>query len=81
MQTAKTTSMPNNSKSYQDEGFGALFGYPISHSLAPFVHQLVFDSLGLQWNFSLFESKDMDQFLKMIKDPRCYGSNLQQARI
>jgi quinate dehydrogenase len=65
--------MAPNSESKQNEGMGVLFGYPIAHSLSPLMHQTVFDSLDMHWNFSLMESKDMDQFLKVIKDPRCFG--------
>lgn len=55
------------------EKHGYLFGYPIAHSYSPFLHNSVFDALGLQWGFSLLESTDMNQFLRLIKDPRLYG--------
>ncbi|QDS75691.1 hypothetical protein FKW77_007775 [Venturia effusa] len=62
------------SNSPQSDGVGVLFGYPIAHSLSPLLHQTIYDTLGLNWNFSLFESMDMPQFLEFIRDPRCFGS-------
>ncbi|KAF2431289.1 shikimate/quinate 5-dehydrogenase [Tothia fuscella] len=61
-------------RTQQEQGKGVLFGYPISHSLAPYLHQTVFDSLNLSWSFSLLESRDMAQFLDLLKSPNCYGS-------
>jgi quinate dehydrogenase len=66
--------MSSVSKSSQSEGVGVLFGYPIAHSLSPLLHQTIYNALGLKWDFSLFESLDMPQFLEFIKDPRCFGA-------
>lgn len=57
----------------QFERHGYLFGYPIAHSYSPLLHNTVFQQLGLPWGFSLLESTDMDQFLRLIKDPRLFG--------
>jgi quinate dehydrogenase len=65
--------MAPHTETKQSKGLGVLFGYPISHSLSPLLHQTVFDSFNNDWNFSLLESKDMDQFLQILKDPRCFG--------
>jgi quinate dehydrogenase len=54
-------------------GIGVLFGDPIKHSFSPFLHQTVLDALGQGWDFSLFESKDIEAFLEILRDPRCYG--------
>ncbi|KAF1987018.1 shikimate dehydrogenase substrate binding domain-containing protein [Aulographum hederae CBS 113979] len=54
--------------------FGHLFGYPIKHSLSPLMHNTIFQNIGLNWHYSLLESLDMSQFLKLTKDPNFYGS-------
>ncbi|KAF7188708.1 Quinate dehydrogenase [Pseudocercospora fuligena] len=56
------------------ERHGYLFGYPIAHSYSPYLHNTVFEELGLPWGFRLLESTDMSQFLTLLKDPRLYGS-------
>jgi len=56
------------------EGQGCLFGYPVAHSLSPLLHQTIFDSLGFNWKFSFLESKDIQEFLQFIRDPKCYGA-------
>lgn len=66
-------NMSTVSKSPQSEKVGVLFGCPIAHSLSPLLHQTIYDTLGLKWDFSLFESMDMPQFLDFIRDPRCFG--------
>lgn len=55
------------------ERFGFLFGYPIAHSLSPLLHQTVFQNLGLNWDYFPLPSTDVDSFLKLVRDPRCYG--------
>ena len=55
------------------EGINYLFGYPISHSMSPLLHQTIYKALNLPWRQSLFESKDMDKFLQLTKDPRFFG--------
>lgn len=51
-----------------------LFGYPISHSLAPLAHQAVFDYLSMNWTYLLHESLDITSFLRLLRDPKCIGS-------
>ncbi|SMR45758.1 unnamed protein product [Zymoseptoria tritici ST99CH_1A5] len=58
----------------QYERHGYLFGYPIAHSYSPYLHNTVFQQLGINWGFELLESTDMSLFLKLIKDQRLYGS-------
>jgi quinate dehydrogenase len=58
----------------QRAGVGVLFGYPIAHSLSPLLHTTIYNALGLDWHFSLLESRDMPQFLEFIRDPRCFGA-------
>jgi quinate dehydrogenase len=55
------------------EKFGFLFGYPIAHSLSPLLHKTVYQNLGLNWDYFPLPSTDVDAFLKLVRDPRCYG--------
>jgi len=57
----------------QVDGIGCLFGFPIAHSMSPLMHNTVSKALGLRWRYSLLESKDINQFLALLKDPKCYG--------
>lgn len=66
--------MSPGSESKASRGKGVLFGYPIAHSMSPLLHQTVFDSLSEPWDFELLESKDIQQFLKILKSPDCYGT-------
>jgi hypothetical protein len=52
---------------------GYLFGYPIAHSVSPLFHQTCFDHFGLRWSQQLLPSTDMQQFLRLLRDPRLYG--------
>ena len=56
------------------ERHGYLFGHPIAHSMSPLLHQTVYDELGLKWSQLPLESTDMSLFLKLIRDPSCYGT-------
>lgn len=47
-----------------------LFGYPIAHSLAPLLH----NTLNTNWNYSLVESTNFDDFLPKLKASNCIGS-------
>lgn len=55
------------------ERFGFLFGYPIARSLSPLLHRTVFQNLGLNWDYFPLPSTDVESFLKLVRDPRCYG--------
>ena len=55
------------------ERFGFLFGYPIAHSLSPLLHRTVFQNLGLNWDYFPLPSTDVESFLKLVRDSRCYG--------
>lgn len=56
------------------EKVGYLFGYPIAHSMSPLVHDTSFRALDLKWSYSLLESKDIDDFIKRVREASCYGS-------
>ncbi|KAK2592395.1 Quinate dehydrogenase [Conoideocrella luteorostrata] len=53
---------------------GYLFGQKITHSLSPYLHQLVYDHLGLNWSQLRLDSADMAQFLQLVQDPSFYGA-------
>jgi quinate dehydrogenase len=55
------------------EKYGFLFGWPIAHSLSPLLHQTVYKNLGLNWDYFPLPSTDVGAFLKLVRDPRCYG--------
>ncbi|CAI7602937.1 unnamed protein product [Penicillium pancosmium] len=50
-----------------------LFGYPISHSLAPLLHGHLFQGVGVPWTFSLLETKDTTKFLPTLKQSDVIG--------
>lgn len=50
-----------------------LFGYPIAQSLAPLLHNTLFKSSSVPWNYSLVESKDKNDILPKLSDPMCIG--------
>ncbi|GAB7362474.1 hypothetical protein MBLNU230_g2796t1 [Neophaeotheca triangularis] len=58
----------------QFEAHGYLFGYPISHSWSPQLHNTIYSTLNLNWRYHLLESTDKAQFLQLIRHPKCYGS-------
>ncbi|KAF2761034.1 quinate dehydrogenase [Pseudovirgaria hyperparasitica] len=55
---------------------GYLFGHPISHSLSPIFHRTIFDALDLKWSQKYLESLDMQQFLKLTREPLFFGASV-----
>lgn len=53
---------------------GYLFGQKITHSLSPFLHQIIYDTLGLKWSQIRLDSADMSQFLRLVQDQSFYGT-------
>jgi quinate dehydrogenase len=51
-----------------------LFGYPITHSLAPLLHSSLFSGVQVPWTYTLVESKDKIDFLPKLHSPECIGS-------
>src|SRR5579859_3271280 len=51
-----------------------LFGYPISHSHSPFLQNSTYRLVGLPWQYTLFESVSIPDFLKLLHDPNTIGS-------
>lgn len=54
---------------------GYLFGQKITHSLSPFLHQIIYDHLGLKWSQIRLDSADMSQFLHLAQHPSFYGES------
>ncbi|KAK9379992.1 uncharacterized protein V2V93DRAFT_371373 [Kockiozyma suomiensis] len=50
-----------------------LFGYPISHSLAPLSHNTLFADLGIPWTYELLESTNKNDLLEKLKSEDCVG--------
>ncbi|KAK9437020.1 Quinate dehydrogenase [Metarhizium brunneum] len=55
---------------------GYLFGQKITHSLSPFLHQIIYDHLGLKWSQIRLDSADMSQFLQLAQHPSFYGASV-----
>lgn len=51
-----------------------LFGYPISHSHSPFLQNTTYELLSLPWKYTLFESKSVLEFLKLLHESDTVGS-------
>lgn len=50
-----------------------LFGYPISHSMAPLLHATLFKGVSLPWTYTLHETQDASEFLPHLKHPDVVG--------
>lgn len=44
-----------------------LFGYPIVHSVGPYIHTFVAESIGLPWKCTHFETSDLDKIDEAMK--------------
>ncbi|OAA43630.1 NAD(P)-binding domain protein [Metarhizium rileyi] len=55
---------------------GYLFGQKITHSLSPFLHQVIYDHLGLRWAQIRLDSADMSHFLQLAQHPSFYGASV-----
>lgn len=51
-----------------------LFGYPISHSLAPVLHSTVWRRLNLPWTYTLVESLTKDDFTPILQSKEFIGA-------
>ncbi|KAL3954266.1 hypothetical protein ACCO45_012222 [Purpureocillium lilacinum] len=52
---------------------GYLFGQKITHSLSPFLHQVIYENLGLRWGQVRLDSCDMQLFLRLVRHPDFYA--------
>lgn len=59
--------------SYQATQQTFLFGYPITHSLAPLLHSTLFKSVSLGWKYELHETQDASEFLPTLRRPSIIG--------
>lgn len=53
-----------------------LFGYPIAHSLSPLFHGTIYNSLGLNYEQQLYESRSLEACLALTKDPKFMGASV-----
>ncbi|KAF8851165.1 hypothetical protein BDZ45DRAFT_155615 [Acephala macrosclerotiorum] len=51
-----------------------LFGYPIAHSLSPLLHQTVFQHLGLNYQYLLYETRSLASCLSLARTPKFFGA-------
>ena len=70
------TSAPRevSAETSQLERHGYLFGLHLANSWSPFLHDVIYQHLGLHWGQVRLDSSDMDLFLKLIQHPKFYGS-------
>lgn len=55
------------------EKHGYLFGQKITNSLSPFLHNVIYQHLGLKWGQVRLDSADMAGFLQLIQHRDFYG--------
>src|SRR6266536_3580997 len=51
-----------------------LFGHPISHSVSPIFHNLVFETLNLPWSYTLLESRNVRDLQRVVQLSDFIGS-------
>ncbi|KAJ4163686.1 hypothetical protein LMH87_005397 [Akanthomyces muscarius] len=55
---------------------GYLFGTHIQHSWSPYLHQIIYEDLGLNWAQLRLDSSDLSQFLGLTQNPSFYGASV-----
>lgn len=55
---------------------GYLFGKKLTHSLSPFLHQVIYDHLNLRWSQLRLDSSDLQLFLDLVQHPSCFGASV-----
>ncbi|KAH7238164.1 hypothetical protein BKA59DRAFT_495070 [Fusarium tricinctum] len=60
----------------QLERHGYLFGKKLTASLSPFLHNVIYQDLGLKWGQVRLDSADIDGFLKLAQHPDFYGASV-----
>lgn len=58
---------------------GYLFGKKLTHSLSPFLHQVIYDHLNLRWSQLRLDSSDLQLFLDLVQHPSCFGKQFLTA--
>jgi quinate dehydrogenase len=52
-----------------------LFGYPIAHSLSPYLHNAVYSALNLNYQYLLYECRSLEACLSIARlEPKFYGA-------
>lgn len=60
----------------QLERHGYLFGKKLTASLSPFLHNVIYQDLGLNWGQVRLDSADIPGFLKLAQHPDFYGISI-----
>ncbi|CAK7200579.1 Quinate dehydrogenase [Sporothrix eucalyptigena] len=55
---------------------GYLFGKKLTASLSPFLHDVVYSNIGVNWGQVRFDSADIATFLQLVQDPNFYGASV-----
>ncbi|KLU88495.1 quinate dehydrogenase [Magnaporthiopsis poae ATCC 64411] len=58
------------------ERHGYLFGKKLTQSFSPFLHDVIYRELGLNWGQIRLDSTDMDLFLRLVRAPSFYGASV-----
>lgn len=53
---------------------GYLFGKKLTASLSPFLHNVIYQDLGLKWGQVRLDSADIPGFLELAQHPDFYGT-------
>ena len=55
-----------------------IIGYPLSHTLSPYMHNAGFKKFGLDWEYRVFETKpdDVKKFIQKIREQGLKGINV-----
>src|SRR5208337_5442645 len=55
-----------------------IIGYPLSHTLSPFMHNAGFKKFGLRWEYKVFETKpeNVKKFINKIREQAIKGINV-----
>jgi quinate dehydrogenase len=53
---------------------GYLFGKKLTASLSPFLHNVIYQDLGLKWGQVRLDSADIPGFLELARHPDFYGT-------
>ncbi|KAI1333909.1 quinate dehydrogenase [Xylariaceae sp. FL0016] len=68
--------MGNPTQAQQAERHGYLFGQKITASMSPEFHNAIYEELGMPWKQLRLDSADIPSFLKLMQDPKCFGSSV-----
>ncbi|KAK0759665.1 hypothetical protein N5P37_007853 [Trichoderma harzianum] len=71
-----TESIANDIERAGLDKHGYLFGQKLTHSLSPFLHQVIYDHLNLRWSQVRLDSADLRLFLDLVQHPSCYGASV-----